>query len=65
MTPTTSLLGTVAALVARVGFVNAARTLGIGREALARVLAGQPVRAGTLALIERNLGTSPPARPAA
>jgi hypothetical protein len=32
-----------------------ARALGLGREAVARLAAGIPVRAGTVALAERNL----------
>lgn len=65
MPSTAKLLPHVTALVGRVGLVRAARVLGVGREALARLLAGQPVRAGTLALVEQNLPDPPSEQPAA
>ncbi len=45
----------VADLLARVGIQRTARTLGVSREALARVAAGVTVRPGTLALIRQRL----------
>jgi hypothetical protein len=36
-------------------FTPVAKALGLGREAVARLAAGIPVRAGTVALAEQNL----------
>lgn len=43
------------ALVSRDGMYRTARRLQITRESLARILAGQPVRRGTIAQVERAL----------
>ena len=53
------------ATVATLGTLPAAARLGVNRESLLRLLAGLPVRAGTLALIRQNLpllaeATEPP-----
>jgi hypothetical protein len=45
----------VVQLVAAVGSSDAAKQLGIGLEALARVAGGLGVRRGTIALVERNI----------
>ena len=45
----------VATEVKRVGLVRAAANLHVGREALTRILAGLPVRAGTLALLREGI----------
>jgi hypothetical protein len=45
----------VAAEVARLGGTRASKALRISRETLARVLAGLPVRPGTLALLREEL----------
>jgi hypothetical protein len=50
------LVQLVTAEVARIGATRASKTLGIGVEAILRIVAGLPVRAGTLALLRERLG---------
>lgn len=45
----------VSELVGRIGIVKAAHALGIGREAVTRIVAGLGVRAGTVAQVEQTL----------
>jgi len=54
---TTSLAARVKALVDREGVSAAARTLGVSREAVARLAGGLDVRRGTVALAEKSLAT--------
>jgi hypothetical protein len=49
--------GRLSALVQRAGVKGAAEQLGVSRNALLQALARQGVRRGTLALLERGLGT--------
>lgn len=44
-------------LIDAVGTAKAAKTLGLGRETLARVVAGLVVRRGTLSLLRERLAT--------
>lgn len=48
-------LSALRATVAALGTLPAAARLGVNRESLLRLLAGLPVRRGTLALIHQNL----------
>ncbi len=57
MNETTSLAARVKALVDREGVSAAARTLGVSREAVARLAGGLDVRRGTVALAEKSLAT--------
>ncbi len=60
--PAPELVAHVAALIAKLGVMRAARDLGIGRESLARLAGGLHVRAGTIALAERSLSLSLPSK---
>ena len=65
MNPAPIDLPALRATVAAVGTLPTAALLGTNRESLLRLLAGLPVRAGTLALIRQNLpllaqATDPP-----
>lgn len=50
-----NLQQSVREVVDKSGLASAAKSLGVSREAITRVLADLPVRAGTAALIEQNL----------
>jgi hypothetical protein len=58
VTASDEIVSRVALQARRLGDSRAARELGVGREALARVIAGLPVRAGTLAMIRERLGAT-------
>jgi len=58
--PPANIVRAASRLAAELGAVPAARALGVSREALARLAAGLPVRAGTIALAERALARSAP-----
>ncbi len=45
----------VKALVTKYKIAEVARRLGVSRESVTRIVAGMPVRAGTLALVESKL----------
>ena len=51
------------ALIARVGLEQAARTVGVGRESVARGASGAGLRRGTIALILEGLKRSEGAEP--
>jgi hypothetical protein len=55
--PGPEVIQRVAAEVGRVGTARASKVLGLGRESVARIVAGLPVRAGTLALLRERLAT--------
>lgn len=50
-------------LVARVGEANASKQLEVSRPTIPRLVAGLPVRAGTLALVKISLEKSKEAKP--
>ena len=65
-TPAPALVAIFAARVAAVGMTQAVRDFGVSRETYARIQAGLPVRAGSLALAEKHaasLGVEPPQAP--
>jgi hypothetical protein len=51
------VLARLRAMVEQHGVSGAAKRLGVGREAVARVLAGVEVRAGSMALLRERLST--------
>lgn len=53
--PTKKLRNRVLEYVNKVGFGAAVKELGISKEALKNLLAEQPVRVGTIAVVEKNL----------
>jgi hypothetical protein len=60
--PPKELITKVRAIVARVGIRGAARELGIGRESVVRLHGALPVKAGTIAMVERALESAPAGR---
>ncbi len=50
--------GDVEELVEKHGVVKTSQLLGVSREVVARIVGDLPVRAGSLALIERNIATA-------
>jgi hypothetical protein len=53
--PSLKLAERVRELALRVGFSKASKLLGCHREAVARIIAKMPVRAGTIVLVEQSL----------
>lgn len=56
MTHPTAHIEAIRASIAIRGTLPTAALLGVNRESVIRLLAGLPVRAGTLALVRQNLG---------